>query len=257
MYDMKSTDSVASQSFLSSFTEVLDDNMQERLNELTKALKSLEKNKTPGSDGLPAELYSVLLEVYDNMLLADYKNLSKKSKMDYVHRITTYKTLDGGCRVVGENVLNTAVILMATFVCGCIKLCVNPQYTNIKCHYLLRFYLSSMLRSIGLASLLWNTPSCWAVLHHLSFMVKFAKQNTFDHEFIRKWSAHSVLKTLTEKERVDPVRTHTKTNINYTWRTINSVKDALWSARYMLISQNKGLTPTEYCRLAHSKVQDY
>eukprot|EP00061_Rhincodon_typus_P005645 g25418.t1 len=48
------------------------------LDELTKALKSFEKNKTPGSDGLPAELYSALweligqdlLEVYENMLRA-------------------------------------------------------------------------------------------------------------------------------------------------------------------------------------------
>eukprot|EP00061_Rhincodon_typus_P010553 g34926.t1 len=48
------------------------------LDELTKALKSLEKNKTPGSDGLLAEPYSSLwdligqdlLEVYNSMLLA-------------------------------------------------------------------------------------------------------------------------------------------------------------------------------------------
>eukprot|EP00061_Rhincodon_typus_P004720 g23277.t1 len=48
------------------------------LDELTKALESFEKNKTPGTDGLPARLYSVLwdltgrglLEVYDIMHLA-------------------------------------------------------------------------------------------------------------------------------------------------------------------------------------------
>eukprot|EP00061_Rhincodon_typus_P003118 g19333.t1 len=54
---MKPTDSTASQSFLSSIMEVLDDSTRERLDQpisldkLTKALESLEKNKTMGSDG--------------------------------------------------------------------------------------------------------------------------------------------------------------------------------------------------------------
>eukprot|EP00061_Rhincodon_typus_P007144 g28521.t1 len=87
LYDMKPTDRVASQLLLSSIMEVLDNSRCKRLDqmlsldELTKALESLEKNKTPRSDGLPAELYSALwdvigqdlLEVYHNMLLADYK----------------------------------------------------------------------------------------------------------------------------------------------------------------------------------------
>eukprot|EP00061_Rhincodon_typus_P018692 g47974.t1 len=71
--------------------EVFDDNMQETLHQplslddLTKALVSCEKDKTPGSDSLPPEFYSALwdwigqdlLEVYDSMFLADYKILSK------------------------------------------------------------------------------------------------------------------------------------------------------------------------------------
>eukprot|EP00061_Rhincodon_typus_P012404 g38122.t1 len=84
LYDMKPTDSTASQSFLSSVTEVIDNSVWERLDqplcldEVTKALKSLEKNKTPRSYCLQAELYSALwdligqdlLEVYNSMLLA-------------------------------------------------------------------------------------------------------------------------------------------------------------------------------------------
>eukprot|EP00061_Rhincodon_typus_P012970 g39045.t1 len=83
LYDTKPTDSAASQSFLASITEVLDDSTWERLDqslsldELTKALESSEKNKTPRSDGLLAQLYSALwnligqdlLEVCDCMLL--------------------------------------------------------------------------------------------------------------------------------------------------------------------------------------------
>eukprot|EP00061_Rhincodon_typus_P013510 g39919.t1 len=47
--------------------------------------------------------------------------------------------------------------------------------------------------------------------------------------------------------------THTKIIIDSTWMTINSVKDALWSAQNLLVFQNKELTLTECCRLVHSK----
>eukprot|EP00061_Rhincodon_typus_P001624 g15306.t1 len=64
--------------------EVLDDGTRERLDrpvyldELTRALRSFGRNKTPGSNGLPVELYSALwdlvgqdlLEVYDSALRA-------------------------------------------------------------------------------------------------------------------------------------------------------------------------------------------
>eukprot|EP00061_Rhincodon_typus_P016507 g44766.t1 len=51
--------------------------------------------------------------------------------------------------------------------------------------------------------------------------------------------------------------THTETDINCVWRTINSVKDAVWSVRNVLVFQNKGVISTECCRLAHSKIQDH
>eukprot|EP00061_Rhincodon_typus_P013101 g39266.t1 len=60
------TDSAASQSFLSSVIEVIDGSTWKRLDQplsldkLTKVLNSFEKNKTPGCDSLPAELYSAL-----------------------------------------------------------------------------------------------------------------------------------------------------------------------------------------------------
>ena len=83
LYDRKPTDSTASQSFLSSITQVLDYGEQESLDrpvsldELTKAVESFQKGKTPRSDGLPAEFYLALwdltgpdlLEVYESMLL--------------------------------------------------------------------------------------------------------------------------------------------------------------------------------------------
>eukprot|EP00061_Rhincodon_typus_P009922 g33781.t1 len=107
---------------------------------------------------------------------------------------TMYKVLDEG----GKNVPIVALIL--TYVNSCIKLWVDPQFANTKIPYIPRFYMSLVLRRMGLALLLNNTPSGWTVPHHLSFVEKFAKKNTFVHKFIRKWSAHSVLKTLWEKE---------------------------------------------------------
>eukprot|EP00061_Rhincodon_typus_P018254 g47354.t1 len=230
-----------------------------------------------------------------------------RSRMDRVCRDIMYKDLDKG----GKNVPNATLTLMATFVCGCIKLCVDPQYANTKCHYLLRLYLSPVLRRMGLALLPWNTPSSWTVPYHLSFVEKLVKRNIFDHKAIRRWSARSIFGTLRVNERVDPVgwfptqtakviwqnasspelsnkhqdiawlvvrralpvrsfmhartlrhrtlpsKTHTEANITCSWRTINAVKDTLWSARNLLVFQLKELTPTECCRLAHSKVQDY
>eukprot|EP00061_Rhincodon_typus_P002280 g17071.t1 len=70
------------------------------------------------------------------------------SRMDQVRRDAMYKDLENG----GKDVPNSTLALMATFVCGCIKLCIDPQYTNARCHYLLRFYLSLVLRRMGLAS---------------------------------------------------------------------------------------------------------
>eukprot|EP00061_Rhincodon_typus_P013568 g40014.t1 len=215
----------------------------------------------------------------------------RKPKIDQVCRDSMYKTLAKGRR----NIPNVALILMATFVCGCIRLCVDLQYTNTKCYDRLKFYLSPVLQRMGVASLLQNIPSSWTVPYHLSFVKKFAKKNTVDHKSIRKWSAHSVLKTLWEKERVDPVTwfpeqtvkviwqkvlspelsnkhqdiallvdsvlyslfpgMHSDTNIDCAWRIINSVKDALWSTRNLLVFQNKELTLTELL-LSHCREVD-
>eukprot|EP00061_Rhincodon_typus_P014718 g41942.t1 len=48
-----------------------------------------------------------------------------KPKIDWVCRDSMYKTLDKGV----ENVPNVALTLMDIFVCGCIKLCVDPTET--------------------------------------------------------------------------------------------------------------------------------
>ncbi|XP_048473317.1 modulator of macroautophagy TMEM150B [Rhincodon typus] len=50
--------------------------------------------------------------------------------MDCVHRDTMYKALDKGLGqgVGAENVPNATFTPMAVFVCGCIKLCIDPQF---------------------------------------------------------------------------------------------------------------------------------
>eukprot|EP00061_Rhincodon_typus_P014417 g41419.t1 len=96
----------------------------------------------------------------------------------------------------------------------------------------------------------WNVPSGWTAPNHLSLVEKFVKKNTFDHNAIRQWSGHSVLEILSEKGRDSVLYvlfpgTHTETNISCTWRTINLVKDAPWSARNLLVFQLKELTVAE------------
>eukprot|EP00061_Rhincodon_typus_P013475 g39869.t1 len=87
--DMKPTDRAPSQSFLSSITEVLDGSTRERLDqllsldELTKALKFLEKNKTPRSDGLLAELYSALWVLIGQDLLEAGRLLRALCRLGY------------------------------------------------------------------------------------------------------------------------------------------------------------------------------
>lgn len=51
--------------------------------------------------------------------------------------------------------------------------------------------------------------------------------------------------------------THTETDINCCWKVINSVKDALWSARNLLVFQHCEMSVGECCRLAHSRLQEY
>eukprot|EP00061_Rhincodon_typus_P008890 g31926.t1 len=79
-----------------------------------------------------------------------------RPKIDQVCRDFMDKTLDR-CGVEGFGHHN----LMAAFVCGCMKLCIDPRYTSIKFHEVLRFDLFPVLKRMGLASLPQNTPSSW------------------------------------------------------------------------------------------------
>jgi len=97
-------------------------------------------------------------------------------------------------------------------VCGCIKLCVDPQYTNTKCHYLLR---------MGLATLSRNALSSWTVPQHLSPVEEFQK-NTLDYKAIEQWSAHNVLEAQREKERGDPVGWFPEQTVSVTWQNASS-----------------------------------
>eukprot|EP00061_Rhincodon_typus_P003050 g19158.t1 len=99
---------------------------------------------------------------------------------------------------------------------------------------MLEFYLSLMLQRMGVASLLRNIPSSWTILYHLSFVEKFVKKNTFDHQSITKWSKCSSLETLREKERVDPIAWFPVQTVNVIWQNVSSPelskehKDIAW-----------------------------
>eukprot|EP00061_Rhincodon_typus_P013468 g39854.t1 len=75
---------------------------------------------------------------------------------------------------------------------------------------------------LNAALILWNALSSWVVPYHLFFMEKFTKKNNFDHKSIRKWSACSVLETLREKERVDPVMWFPEQTVKVIWQNASS-----------------------------------
>ncbi|XP_078403064.1 uncharacterized protein LOC144683679 [Cetorhinus maximus] len=159
-----------------------------------------------------------------------------RSKMDRVCRDAMYKPLDKG----GKNVPNIALILMATFVCGCIKRCVDPQYANTKCHYVLRFYLSPVLRRMGLATLPRNAPSSWTVPYHLSLVEKFMQKNTFDHGSIGRWSARGVLEALGDGGGVDPVGWFPERTVGVVWRKCLIARTFQQAPRRSLAGGEKG-----------------
>eukprot|EP00061_Rhincodon_typus_P012201 g37786.t1 len=100
---MKPTDSTASQSFLSSVTELLDNSMQERLDqllsldELTKALESFEKNKTPRSD--QPSYYKIL-----SMVIANWVRSALGS---VIHP-------DKSCAVLGRKIAESLALIRDT-----------------------------------------------------------------------------------------------------------------------------------------------
>eukprot|EP00061_Rhincodon_typus_P011068 g35822.t1 len=120
-YDAKTANGLASQSFLSSITEIPGDSTWERLDqplslhELTKALESLEKNKTPRNNGFPAQLYSALwdligqdlLEVYDSVLsvrLQNPANCARSAPGSVIHP-------DQTCAVPGRTISESLMLL--------------------------------------------------------------------------------------------------------------------------------------------------
>eukprot|EP00061_Rhincodon_typus_P009806 g33591.t1 len=129
LYDTKAT-----QLFLSSIAEVLDHSTGwgERLgqplslNELAKVLESLERVKLPESDGLLAKLYSALwdligqdlLEVYDSILPADYKILSKVIAKWVRSALGSVTHPNQTCAVPGNTISDSLTLLrdMITYV---------------------------------------------------------------------------------------------------------------------------------------------
>ena len=71
---------------------VLDDNEQEDLerqieeNEILSALKSCKNNKTPGSDGLPAEFYKMFWQDVKQFLMASYKYTAEENMLSLTQK---------------------------------------------------------------------------------------------------------------------------------------------------------------------------
>ncbi|XP_051883129.1 uncharacterized protein LOC127576594 [Pristis pectinata] len=132
---------------------------------------------------------------------------------------------------------------MTTFICGCIRLCVEPKYMGTKCHYLPRFYLSRLLRRMGLAPWPHGVPVSWTLPRYLSFLEKFFRTNSLDHKSIRKWSAQNILQTLQEKDSIDTLGWFPEQTVQTIWQNASSPEltnkhqDLAWLAVRGALSQ--------------------
>eukprot|EP00061_Rhincodon_typus_P015671 g43474.t1 len=121
LYDMKPTDRMASQSYLTSITEGTTQERLDRpisLGELTKTLKPFEKNKIPklnlvtGCEVLGVVVYTDLTYPLSLHRCSHLNHLPLHPEVKDICRDTTCKAVDKE----GRNVPNAALILMATFV---------------------------------------------------------------------------------------------------------------------------------------------
>ncbi|XP_072918425.1 uncharacterized protein [Hemitrygon akajei] len=80
---------------------------------------------------------------------------------------------------------------------------------------------------MGLAPFPRNTPVSWSLLHYLSFMEKFFKNNAFDHRTIRQWLARNVLQALQEKDVMDTVGWFSEQTVQFIckWRKTPVVEE--------------------------------
>eukprot|EP00061_Rhincodon_typus_P018361 g47510.t1 len=295
LYDTKPTDSPASQSILSPITEVFDDRTWEKLDqpisldELTKALESFEKNKTLGSDGLLAKLYSALwdlidqdlLEVYDSILQAGticesmrkgiitlmYK---QEGEREEIRNLRPISLLNVNYKVLSKVIANQVRSVLGSVIHHD-QTCAEPGRKITGTLVLLRDTITYVQdRGVDACVKSLDQKTFDRILH--TYMRDVLSKLDFGERicnWIQLLNANmltvpyhlSFMEKFLKKNSFDykSIRqwSHIVSSRPFGKRTNNTVKDVLWSAQNLLVFQLKELTPTECCRLEQSKVQDY
>eukprot|EP00061_Rhincodon_typus_P018755 g48062.t1 len=210
----------ASQPFLSSITEVLDDSTRERLDQplsldqLSKALVSLDKNKTPKSDSLPENIFVRIMYTYTwNML----------SKMGFAMGICNW------IQLLYTNIVSAVSLNGLMSICNQFELAWEAE------DRLPEGVGNMVQRGWGLSKILGGVP-CQGLGHSLNLChcshpshLHFIWRSKMD-----RGQRYIMYKTLDKVEKNVPNAT-----------------------LILLASFDKELTSTECCRLAHSKVRDH
>eukprot|EP00061_Rhincodon_typus_P015748 g43602.t1 len=163
LYDMNPTDSMAFQSFLMSIMEVLDNSTWETLDQpssLDELTMAVEQEKA-----------------FDRISHTYMRDLP--SKMGFVERMCNWIQL-----------LYTSINLV---------LWKHRSHSIVGKSLVIRCEAFPLL--LYVAQVCPNPRTCAIALTPAIFhFIWTSKKNTFDHEFIRMWSAYGILKTLQEKE---------------------------------------------------------
>eukprot|EP00061_Rhincodon_typus_P016300 g44437.t1 len=184
------------------------------LDELTKALESLEKNKNPRSDSLPAELYSTLLDLIGQDMLeaCRFMSICDQFKLTSGAKINQGKSK----AMFFGNWANRSFIPFTIRTCylkvwPISRTCAVAITRAIFC-FMWRsemdcIHRDTMYRTLdGRGKNIPNTALITDIVKDETGLIKFAKKNTFDQKSIRKWSACSILENRRQKEGLDPVK---------------------------------------------------
>lgn len=188
------------------------------------------------NDLLPVLLY--VAQVWP--LLRDCKRTVNKivfyfvwgSKMDRLKRSIMFKSPENG----GKRIPDLVSILMCTYVCNCLSICLTSQYKLSKCFLFLRYYLFTSLRKYGWVTLPMNTPYCWFPPFYLSAVIKFININNLSSIDTKDWTPRKIVPNMNDNDKLVVVSQFHENNCKTIWKNVsaryltNRHKDVSWMA---------------------------
>lgn len=176
------------------------------------------------------------------------------SKMDRLSRAIMFKPAKNG----GKNVPDCVSILMSTFVCNVLQICLLPCYKSSKCFFFLRFYMYASLRKFGWVSLSLSLPHCWSVPFYLNTVLKFVRKNKLESLLVEDWKPRIITSKINGNEEVVPIGVFVEQTVVKIWENvsaqvlINRQKDIAWMSVHRCLPVRaffhaRGLTPINVC----------